>query len=293
MKKPTAADFRFPQKKTFDIKKSDTKIDDFYSTKEDYEQQLNALREEINDLQDKMYAHHRYSVLAIFQAMDAAGKDSTVEHVFTGVNPMGVEVHSFKRPSDDELDHDLLWRTTVKLPARGHIGVFNRSYYEEVLICKVHEDIITKYQRLPAETTKDMKKLFKGRYESIRHFEEHIARNGTRVVKFFLNVSKKEQAARFLERIEDPSKNWKFNEGDLAERDHWDEYQAAYEEAINETATEQAPWYVIPADDKKNMRLIVATILLEEMKELKLSWPDVGAEAKAGMERSKAKLAAE
>jgi PPK2 family polyphosphate:nucleotide phosphotransferase len=293
MKKPTAADFRFPQKKSFDIRKSDTKIDDLYSTKEDYEQQLNALREEINDLQDKMYAHHRYSVLAIFQAMDAAGKDSTVEHVFTGVNPMGVEVHSFKRPSDDELDHDFLWRTTLKLPARGHIGVFNRSYYEEVLICKVHEDIITKYQRLPAETTKDMKKLFKGRYESIRNFEEHIARNGTRVVKFFLNVSKKEQAARFLERIEDPAKNWKFNEADLNERDHWDAYQTAYEEAINETATEQAPWYVIPADDKKNMRLIVATILLDEMKELKLSWPDVGEEAKAGMERSKAKLAGE
>lgn len=290
MKKPDPADFRFPQKKSFDIKKADTKIDDIYETKEDYEQQLTALRDEINDLQDKMYAHHRYSVLAIFQAMDAAGKDSTVEHVFTGVNPMGVEVHSFKRPSDDEIDHDFLWRTTVKLPARGHIGVFNRSYYEEVLICKVHPEIVSKYQRLPVEMTKDMKKVFSHRYESIRDFEQHIARNGTRVVKFFLNVSKKEQAARFLDRIEDSSKNWKFNEADLSERDHWDEYQEAYEEAINETAADHAPWYVIPADDKKNMRLLVATILLSEIKELKLSWPDVGAEAKEGMERSKAKL---
>ena len=290
MKKPDPADFRFPQKKKFDIEKAETKIDDLYASKEDYEAQLTALRDEINDLQDKMYAHHRYSLLAIFQAMDAAGKDSTVEHVFTGVNPMGVEVHSFKRPSEDELDHDFLWRTTLKLPGRGHIGVFNRSYYEEVLICKVHPDIITKYQRLPAEMTKDMKKLFNHRYESIRDFEEHLARNGARVVKFFLNVSKKEQAARFLDRIEDASKNWKFNEADLAEREHWDEYQDAYEEAINETAAEHAPWYVIPADDKKTMRLLVATILLEEMKGFKLSWPDVGDEAKAGMERSKAKL---
>jgi PPK2 family polyphosphate:nucleotide phosphotransferase len=240
-----------------------------------------------------MYAHHRYSVLAIFQAMDAAGKDSTVEHVFTGVNPMGVEVHSFKRPSEDELDHDFLWRSTVKLPARGHIGVFNRSYYEEVLICKVHPEIVQKYQRLPSESIKDMEKLFAQRYQSIRDFEKHLILNGTRVIKFFLNVSKSEQSKRFLDRIEDPSKNWKFNEADLAEREHWDAYQAAYEEAINETATDKAPWYVIPADDKRVMRLLVATILLEELKTLKLAWPEVEAEAKQGMERSKAKLTAD
>ena len=293
MAKLDPSDFRYPQKKKFEIKKSRTKIENPYADKVDYEAQLTKLREDINDLQDKMYAHHRYSVLAIFQAMDAAGKDSTVEHVFTGVNPMGVEVHSFKRPSEDELDHDFLWRSTVKLPARGHIGVFNRSYYEEVLICKVHPEIIQKYQRLPSESTKDMKKLFAQRYQSIRDFEKHLSFNGTRVIKFFLNVSKSEQAKRFLDRIDDPSKNWKFNEADLAEREHWNAYQAAYEEAINETATDKAPWYVIPADDKRVMRLLVATILLEELKTLKLAWPEVEAEAKQGMEQSKAKLVAE
>lgn len=293
MKKPDPSDFRYPQKKRFDIKKTDTRIADIYASKEDYEARLATLREEINDLQDKMYAQHRYSVLAVFQAMDAAGKDSTVEHVFTGVNPMGVEVHSFKRPSEDELDHDYLWRTTLKLPSRGHIGVFNRSYYEEVLICKVHPDIITRYQRLPEEDTRDMKKLFEHRYDSIRDFERHLARNGTRVVKFFLNVSKKEQAERFLDRIDDPAKHWKFNEADLAEREHWEAYQEAYEDAINETAADHAPWYVIPADDKKTMRLLVATILLEEMKEMKLSWPDVGAEAVAALARCRAKLTKE
>ncbi len=291
--KTDLSDFRQPQKRKFDIKKTKTKVADVYADKDDYEAQITKLREDINELQDKMYAHHRYSVLVIVQAMDAAGKDSTVEHVFTGVNPMGVEVHSFKRPSEDELDHDFLWRSTVKLPARGHIGIFNRSYYEEVLICKVHPEIIEKYQHLPSETTKDMEKLFKQRYKSICDFEQHLVANGTRVIKFFLNVSKEEQAKRFLDRIDDVSKNWKFNEADLAEREHWDDYQEAYEEAINETATEKAPWYVIPADDKRTMRLLVAAILLEELQTLKLAWPDVGAEAKAGMERSKAKLAAE
>ena len=292
MKQPDIASFRLPQKKRFEIKKADTRIADIYVSKEDYKARLAALRDEINDLQDEMYAHHRHSVLAIFQAMDAAGKDSTIEHVLTGVDPMGVEVHSFKRPSDDELDHDFLWRTTLKLPARGHLGVFNRSYYEEVLICKVHPDFIQKHQRLPDENTKDMKKLFERRYESIRDFEKHLVNNGTRVVKFFLNVSKKEQAKRFLERIEDDKKNWKFNEADLAEREQWDRYQQAYEEAINETATKDAPWSVIPADDKKTMRLLVASILLDEMKQLKLTWPKVSAEAKAGMERSRKKLQA-
>jgi PPK2 family polyphosphate:nucleotide phosphotransferase len=293
MAKLDPSDFCYPQKKKFEIKNSRTQIASPYSDKGDYEAQLTKLREDINELQDKMYAHHRYSVLAIFQAMDAAGKDSTVEHVFTGVNPMGVEVHSFKRPNEDELDHDFLWRSTVKFPARGHIGVFNRSYYEEVLICKVHPEIVQKYQRLPSESIKDMEKLFAQRYQSIRDFEKHLILNGTRVIKFFLNVSKSEQSKRFLDRIEDPSKNWKFNEADLAEREHWDAYQVAYEEAINETATDKAPWYVIPADDKRVMRLLVATILLEELKTLKLTWPEVDAEAKQGMERSKAKLTAE
>jgi PPK2 family polyphosphate:nucleotide phosphotransferase len=225
--------------------------------------------------------------------MDAAGKDSTIEHVFSGINPEGVQVTSFKRPSEEELDHDFLWRTTTKLPQRGKVGVFNRSYYEEVLICRVHAEYLTKYQRLPEGRTKDMKQLWRHRFESIRDLEKHLARNGTHVVKIFLNVSKREQAKRFLARIEDPSKNWKFNEADLGERQHWSKYMDAYEDAVNETATADAPWYIIPADKKKNMRLMVAMALRAEMKKLKLAWPQFPKEDLAAMARSRKKLEAE
>lgn len=286
MKLPSSSLFHFPQKQPLRLKSSPTKTDKLYTDKQDYVSQLTAMKKDINEMQSQMYAQNRYAMLVIFQATDAAGKDSTIEHVFSGVNPQGVEDSSFKSPSDEELNHDFLWRTTRKLPPRGKIGVFNRSYYEEVLICKVHPEIITKYQRLPREEFKDMKTLFEHRYESIRDLEKHLVRNGTRVVKFFLNVSKKEQTQRILDRIEDPTKNWKFNEADLSESEHWDEYVSAYERMIKETATDEAPWYVIPADDKKNMRLLVAMVLKEEMKKLKLAWPEVSAEQRKALDRS-------
>lgn len=285
--------FRFTQKKRFDARKVPTRIKGIYEDDADYERQIAALRLQLDARQKKMFAHNRHAMLVIFQALDAAGKDSTLTHVFSGVNPMGVEVSAFKTPSEEELDHDFLWRTTTKLPQRGRIGVFNRSYYEEVLICKVHPEYVTKYQRLPEDLNKNPKKLFRRRYDSIIEFEQHLVRNGTHVVKFFLNVSKKEQARRFLARLDDPSKNWKFNEADLAEREHWRDYIKAYEDAINETATDEAPWYVIPADDKKAMRLMVATAVLAEMKKLKLSWPRMSEEQMTGVERGRRKLAAE
>ena len=293
MAKPIISDFRFSKRHTLKLKKLPTKIKDIYADETDYLEKLGKLRDDINEIQVQMFAQNRHAVLAVFQAMDAAGKDSTIEHVFSGVNPEGVEVSSFKKPSEDELDRDFLWRTTVKLPPRGKVGVFNRSYYEEVLVCRVHPEIVTKYQSMPEDKTKDMAALWKHRYESIRDLERHLSRNGTHVVKFFLNVSQREQAKRFLSRIKDPSKNWKFNEADLAERQHWNDYMRAYEETVNETAAPDAPWYVIPADDKKNMRLLVAMALRAEMRKLKLSWPTFPQEQKAAMARSQRKLAAE
>lgn len=291
MKLPSPSHFHFPQKQPLRLRNRATKTTKLYADKQDYVSKLTSMKAEINEMQSQMYAQNRYSMLVIFQATDAAGKDSTIEHVFSGVNPQGVEDSSFKSPSDEELNHDFLWRTTRKLPPRGKIGVFNRSYYEEVLICKVHPEIITKYQRLPREELKNMKQLFEHRYESIRDLEKHLVRNGTRVVKFFLNVSKKEQTQRILDRIEDPTKNWKFNEADLAESEHWDEYASAYERMIKETATSEAPWYVIPADDKRNMRLLVAMVLREELKKLKLAWPEVTAEQREALTRSQKVLA--
>ncbi len=286
MNLPISSDFCYPQKQPLLLKNSPTKTAKLYIDKQDYQSRMTTMKKDIHEMQSQMYAQNRYSMLVIFQATDAAGKDSTIEHVFSGVNPQGVEDSSFKSPSDEELNHDFLWRTTRKLPPRGKIGVFNRSYYEEVLICKVHPEIITKYQRLPKEELHDMKTLFDHRYESICDLEKHLVRNGTRVVKFFLNVSKKEQTKRILARIEDHTKNWKFNEADLAESEHWDEYVSAYEDMIKKTATKQAPWYVIPADDKRNMRLLVAMVLRDELKKLKLAWPEVTAEQREALDRS-------
>ena len=293
MAKFDLSEFRFPKKRPFRLKNLPTKIEDLYKDGVDYHEQLSKIREDINEMQVQMFAHNRHAMLVVFQAMDAAGKDSTIEHVFSGVNPEGVEVSSFKSPSNEELDHDFLWRTTTQLPPRGKVGVFNRSYYEEVLICKVHDEYLTKYQRMPEGCLKDMKKLWQHRYDSIRDLEKHLARNGTHVVKFFLNVSKREQAKRFLARIEDGSKNWKFNEADLGERVHWKKYMEAYEDAVNETATEDAPWYVIPGDNKKNMRLMVAMAVRKEMKKLKLEWPQFPKEDLAAMARSKKMLTEE
>lgn len=293
MPKIDLAQFRFPKKSPIRLRKLPTRIKSLYTDEADYLKQLTSVRDDINEMQAQMYAHDRHAMLVVFQAMDAAGKDSTIEHVFSGVNPQGVEVHSFKKPNDDELDHDFLWRSTTRLPPRGKIGVFNRSYYEEVLICKVHPEIILNYQRLPEAKTKDMKRLYQQRYESIADFEKHLARNGTHLVKFFLNVSHKEQADRFLARIEDPSKNWKFHEADLGEREHWEEYMDAYEDCIRKTGTPDAPWYVIPGDSKKNMRLIVASVLRHEMRKLHLEWPQFPESDRAAMARSQKKLKAE
>ena len=263
--------FRYDGSKPLRIKKSPTKVDDLYDDKEEYQTRLSEQTSDIDKLQEKMYAHNRFGLLVIFQAMDAAGKDSTIQHVFTGTNPAGVQGYSFKRPTDQELRHDWLWRGWHELPERGTIGIFNRSYYEEVIVTKVHPEILTESQRLPETATDDLDKLFKDRYEAIRDMEKFLHRNGFPVVKFYLHVSKEEQANRLIDRIEEADKNWKFQEGDIKEREFWKDYQQAYEDAINETATDHAPWYVIPADDKKNMRLLVGQIIVETLKKLPIS----------------------
>ncbi len=269
-------DYRYDGSKKFDISKAKTKFKDIYADKAEYEAMQEESAKELDELQSMMYAHNRYGLLVIFQAMDAAGKDGTIKHVLAGVNPVGVKIHSFKRPTETELGHDFLWRTNLVLPQRGTITIFNRSYYEEVLVVKVQPEILTQSQRLPAELTEDLDKLWKNRYSDIKNLEKYLYRNGIRVIKFFLNVSKEEQAERLIERIEDPSKNWKFEEQDVKVRDKWAEYMQAYEDCINATASKKAPWYVIPADDKKNLRLSVAKIIAEELKQMKMTYPESG-----------------
>lgn len=239
----------------------------------------------LRDLQERLYADDRYSVLLVFQAMDAAGKDGTIRAVMSGINPAGCQVVSFKRPSSEEIDHDFLWRVHRKTPERGRIGVFNRSHYEEVLVVKVNPEILD-YQRLPQKP----KTVFKDRYESIRDFEQHLARNGTVIIKFFLNVSRDEQKERFLARIEDPEKNWKFEAADLKVREDWDKYMKAYEQALNETSLPHAPWYVIPADDKPFMRTTVAGIVRKTLEKLDLKFPDLGDDEIAQLGRYKKAL---
>ncbi len=279
--------------KRFSMKKMPTKVKNLHRDEAHYDELLAQYRTEIGDMQAMLYAHDRYALLLVFQAMDAAGKDSTIKHVMSGIDPQGVEVHPFKRPSDDELDHDYLWRTSTRLPPRGRIGIFNRSYYEEVLICQVHPEIVTKYQRLPDSAKKNMGNLFDKRREDIAAFEAYAHRNGIRIVKFMLNVSRDVQKERFLERIDTPAKNWKFNAADVAERGHWNDYMQAYDDAINATATKESPWYVIPADGKKNMRLIVSAAIIEEMKRMDLHWPVLPDAQQADLAKSRAMLLAE
>jgi PPK2 family polyphosphate:nucleotide phosphotransferase len=274
MKKINTTDFLFDGKGKLSIKETKTKVKDFYTDKEDYQIALTEMQQKMDELQDKMYAHNRYGLLVVFQALDAAGKDGTLKAVFSGVNPQGMKFYSFKRPTETELEHDFLWRTNAQLPERGTITVFNRSYYEEVLVVKVHPEIIINSQRLPLELTKDLEKVWKQRYEDITNLEKYLYRNGIPTIKFFLNVSKSEQANRLIERIEDPTKNWKFQEDDVKERNFWNNYQSAYEDAINATATEHSPWYIIPADDKKNMRLIVSKIIIEHLEKLNMNYPE-------------------
>jgi PPK2 family polyphosphate:nucleotide phosphotransferase len=230
---------------------------------------------ELAELQDVLYAQDRWSVLLIFQAMDAAGKDGTIKHVMSGVNPQGCQVSSFKAPTSEDLDHDFLWRCMKQLPERGRIGIFNRSYYEETLVVRVHPEFLAG-QKLPEKCV--TKKIWSERFEDIRAFERYLTRNGTIVIKFFLHVSKDEQKKRFLERLDMPEKNWKFSANDVKEREHWDEYMKAYEETIRETATEDSPWYVVPADNKWFTRIVVGAAVIDALASLNLKYPKVSAE---------------
>jgi len=270
-----ARPFRISKGKNFRLKDVDpdntlefTKEADKPRAKEALAMGVTALAE----LQDKLYAQDKWAVLLIFQAMDAAGKDGAIKHVMSGVNPQGCEVYSFKSPSAEDLDHDYLWRCMKDLPNRGHIGIFNRSYYEEVLVVRVHPEFLAKAKLPPKLVGKN---IWEERYEDMRNFEQYLARNGVIVRKFFLHVSKKEQKQRFLDRIDDPQKNWKFSSNDASERDYWDDYMEAYEQMIQETATKEAPWYVVPADNKWFTRLVVAGAVIETLDSLDLAYPKV------------------
>ena len=251
-----------------------TRVKPWRRTRAEYQARLGKHVEQMAALQNLLYADDRHALLLIFQAMDAAGKDSCIKHVMSGVNPQGCQVFSFKHPSAEELDHDFLWRTMRALPERGRIGIFNRSYYEEVLIVRVHPEIL-RAQKLPRERAGA--DVWEERYRSIRDMEAHLERNGTRVVKFFLHVSRDEQAKRFLARIDEPEKNWKFSAGDVKERGHWKDYMRAYEDCLGATSTKRSPWYVVPADDKQNARLIVSRIVVQTLKALDMRYPQLDA----------------
>jgi PPK2 family polyphosphate:nucleotide phosphotransferase len=263
-------DFRVREGKNVNLKKWPTQVKPYYKSEKQLNEVLRDRIEEMSDLQTVLYASNRYALLVIFQAMDAAGKDSAIKHVMSGVNPQGCQVFSFKHPSLEELDHDFLWRTTRCLPERGRIGIFNRSYYEEVLIVKVHPELL-EAQGVPNGVSS--RKLWLQRYRSICDLEAHLHRNGTRIVKFFLHLSKEEQRERFLARIDEPDKNWKFNRADLEERKLWKDYMKAYEDCLSATSTRDSAWYVVPADDKKNARLIISEIFLDTLRGLKLEYP--------------------
>jgi PPK2 family polyphosphate:nucleotide phosphotransferase len=264
-------DFRVPPGKKVELNEWRTRVQPFFKSKEQYEDLLEAHVAGLSSRQQVHYASGRYALLLIFQGMDSAGKDGVIRHVMSGVNPEGCEVYSFKQPSAEELKHDFLWRTTCRLPERGRIGVFNRSYYEEVLITRVHPEILDT-QNLPKHS-RDDKHFWRDRYRSIVELEAHLYRNGTQVVKFFLHLSKNEQAKRFLERIDEPDKNWKFSTSDIHERKYWKHYMRAYGECLAETSTDHAPWYAVPADDKENARLIVSQILMDAFDDLKMTYP--------------------
>ena len=271
-------DFRVPAGKKVKLDKWPTRVKPVYQSKKEYKAHLEKQVEELSAQQQIHYASNRYAVLLIFQAMDAAGKDGAIKHVMSGVNPQGCQVFSFKHPSAEELEHDFLWRTTQALPERGRIGIFNRSYYEEVLIVRVHPEIL-QAQNIP-DRLLDEKTFWPERYRSITDMENHLHRNGTRIIKFFLHLSEEEQRKRFLERIDEPDKNWKFSLADMTERKFWKQYMQAYEECLGATSTRDAPWYVVPADDKENARLIISEIVLETFRSLKLAYPKVSAEHK-------------
>jgi len=285
-----AKPFRVSKGKDFRLKDVDPGDTLDFTKKEDKSRAKEALADGIlalAELQDKLYAQDKWAVLLIFQAMDAAGKDGAIKHVMSGVNPQGCQVYSFKSPSAEDLDHDYLWRCMKCLPNRGQIGIFNRSYYEEVLVVRVHHEFLKK-QKLPSKLMD--KEIWEKRFEDIRNFEQYLARNGVVVLKFFLHVSKKEQKRRFLERIDDPLKNWKFSSNDAAERDYWDQYMDAYERLIQETATKDAPWYVVPADNKWFTRVVVAAAVMDALADLDLAYPEVGQDKLKELAAAKRKL---
>jgi PPK2 family polyphosphate:nucleotide phosphotransferase len=279
--------FRVRPDKKFRLEDHDPGFTGRFESKEDGKRHLEKGLEKLRDLQEKLYAQDQWAVLLIFQAMDAAGKDSVIEHVMSGVNPQGCQVYSFKQPSSEELDHDFLWRTTRCLPERGRIGVFNRSYYEEVLVVRVHPEILAR-QKVPPALVTD--KIWKERYEDIVAFERYLSRNGTVICKFFLNVSKQEQRERFLARLDEPDKNWKFAAADVQERQHWDEYMKAYEKMIEATTSDEAPWHVIPADHKWFTRLAVADVIMETLEGLDLHFPEVSEAQRQELQRARALL---
>lgn len=269
--KINSTDFRIKPGTEVHLNKWETCGKKDYKSHKDYQQVLKKHADELSDLQQLHYASNRHALLLIFQGMDASGKDGAIRHVLSGINPQGCEVFSFKQPSIEELEHDFLWRATCRLPERGHIGIFNRSYYEDVLVVRVHpEDLVA--QGLAAELH-DGKPIWKERFESIVNFEKHLFQNGTHIIKFFLHLSKEEQRKRFLERIEVPDKNWKFSLSDIHEREYWKHYVKAYEECLSSTSTHYAPWHIIPADNKENARLIVSQIVLDVFNDLKMAYP--------------------
>lgn len=273
-----ASPYRVPYDGSFHIKQAKSLPAGKLPGKHENKKRLETISERMQDLQRMLYAHDKYALLLIFQAIDAAGKDSTIRAVMRGVNPAGCQVFSFKQPTFEELDHEFLWRTSRCLPERGRIGIFNRSYYEEVLVVKVHPELL-QFQKLPYAIDTDQ--LWKWRYESIRDHEKHLARNGTVILKFWLNVSRDEQRRRFLDRIDEPRKNWKFEAGDIRERGYWKEYMNAYETMLNETARPWAPWYAVPADDKGAMQVSVAEIITKSLKSLGLKYPKVGSKERS------------
>jgi PPK2 family polyphosphate:nucleotide phosphotransferase len=279
--------YRINHGKKFRLKDFDPASTAHVHSKQQAQELLDKGISDMRELQDKLYAQDRWSVLIILQGMDAAGKDGLIKHVMSGVNPQGCEVYSFKQPSVEELNHDYMWRSNRRLPERGHIGIFNRSYYEEVLVLRVHPDIL-KNERVPDELI--TKNVWQERYEDIKNCESYLARNGTVVRKFFLNISKKEQKKRFLERLNESQKNWKFSTSDVTERQCWDDYMDAFEEMIAATSSKHAPWYVVPADNKWYTRLIVAAAIVDALEELKLSYPKISAEQRKQLAAARKEL---
>lgn len=286
--------FQFPTTGSGNLSNFKTDFLKGYNDPDDAKDDLEKGVKQLADLQEKLYAQDQYSLLVIFQAMDAAGKDSTIKHVMSGINPQGCSVTSFKSPSTEELDHNFLWRCMKETPAKGDIGIFNRSYYEEVLVVRVHPEWLGS-QKLPVSfpSGKPDNLFWQQRYDDINHFEKHLYHNGTRILKFFLNVSKAEQKERFLKRIDSQEKNWKFSINDIKERKYWNDYQLAYNEMLRHTSTDFAPWYIIPADRKLFMQLAVCNIIVEELKSLHLHFPVVGEQQKADLQKAKDLLLAE